>query len=348
MRRLAAFCLVAVLTALPGLGTAADDLPPSFDEMIKLLKMDPSVKDQALGGEIVVLDPDDSVESELAIALVMVVKQPYATVIDAVQNNRLFQFQKDTLDFAQIEGEADVSQFQKVGYTMDEVDEVRSLMAVKPGSNFNLSAEEIAKYQALQAKAGGMNDAALVESVNKQIRETLAERLAAYQKTGLKGIADYQRSPKKSTSPAEAIAAANAAVADMKRFAPNFYGLLENFPNAKVEGVDHRFFVFKLNIEGRPGFVLSHRIYFYGAEFTLAAERHIYAPHFYNSLQLVAGAIPHENNTVIFYGNRTYTDQVTGFGQGMKHSIGGKQLTKTVKSMLADMRKGLESGQASQ
>ena len=346
MHRVAAVCLVAVLAALPGFAVTADDMPPSFDEMIKLLKLDPSVKEQALGGEIVVLDPDDSMEKELAIALVMVVKKPYAEVIEAVKRNHLFQFQKDTLDFAQIEGEPDVSQFQKIGYSLAEIDEVRGLLAVKAGDKFNLSAEEIARFQALQAKAAGLDDAALLEMVNKALRAFLAERLRIYQETGLKGIATYQRGRKDTSSPAEEIAAATAAVADLKNFAPNFYSILQNFPNAKVEGIEHRFFVFKLNIEGRPGFVLSHRIYFFGANFALSSERHIYVPHFYNSLQIVTGAIPHESNTVVFYSNRTYTDQVSGFGQSIKHAIGGKQLTKTIKSMLSDMRAGLESGKA--
>jgi hypothetical protein len=78
----------------------------------------------------------------------------------------------------------------------------------------------------------------------------------------------------------------------------------------------------------------------------LAAERHIYAPHFYNSLQIVAGLMPYEDYTVVFYGGRTYTDQVTGFGSGIKHSVGGKQLSLGVEALIIDIRDGIESGNA--
>lgn len=132
----------------------------------------------------------------------------------------------------------------------------------------------------------------------------------------------------------------------MKRFAPKFLRMLKNFPDARVQGVEHRFYVFKLNIAGRPGFILSHRIYFFGTEFALLVERHIYAPHFYKSLQLVAGVIPHEDSSVVFYGNRTYTDQITGIGSDMKQSMGGKQLAEEIKALLTDIRTGIESGKA--
>ena len=346
MRQLATFVLVAVLVTLPSFTHATDDLPPSFDEVISLFKLDPSVKQRAMTGEIVMVDRDDSMDRELAIALVAVIKRPYDEVIDAVKGNRLFQFNEYILDFAQIEGPPEVAKFHELGYTISEADEVRTLLAVESGEEFNLSAEEIARFQQLRAEAEGLDDAALIETVNKVLRTFLAERLRRYQEMGLDGIAAYQRSSKDTTSPAEELNAATRVMGDMKRYAPNFYSILQNFPDARVQEVEHRFYVFKLSIEERPGFILSHRIYFFGAEFALLAERHIYAPHFYNSLQILAGVIPHEDSSVLFYGNRTYTDQVAGFGSGTKHSVGGKQLAEGIKALLTDIRAGIESGKA--
>jgi hypothetical protein len=346
MRQLAVFALIAVFATSPSVSLATDDLPPSFDEVLSLLQLDPSVKQRALAGEIVMLDREDSTDKELAVALVAVIKRPYDEVIDAVRGNRLFQFNKYILDFAQIEGAPDVSKFQGLGFTTSEADEVKALLAVEPGKEFNLSAEEIERFRQLQTEAEGLDDEALIATVNGVLRAFLAERLRRYQQTGLGGIASYQRSGKDASSPAEELNAATGAMEDMKRSAPNFYSILQKFPDARVEEVEHRFYVFKLNIAGRPGFILSHRVYFFGTEFALLAERHIYAPHFYNSLQLVAGVIPHENSSVLFYGNRTYTDEVAGFGSGVKHSVGGAQLAKGIKALLTDIRAGIESGQA--
>jgi len=61
---------------------------------------------------------------------------------------------------------------------------------------------------------------------------------------------------------------------------------------------------------------------------------------------MVAGVIPHEDSSVVFYGNRTYTDQVTGIGSDMKQSMGGKQLAEEIKALLTGIRAGIESGKA--
>jgi hypothetical protein len=346
MRQHAAFALLTVLFIVPGLACAIDDVPPSFDEVISLLQLDPSVKQRALAGEIVMLDRNDSMDRELAIALIAVIKRPYDEVIGALKGDRLFQFNQFILEFSQIEGTPDVSKFQELGYTASEADEVKALLAAEPGEQFNLSTEEIARLQKLRGKTEGLDDAALIEIVNNELREFLAERLRRYQVIGLDGIAAYQRSPENTTSPVEELNAATLAMEDIKRSVPNFYRILQNFPDARVQEVEHRFYVFKLNIDERPGFVLSHRIYFFGAKFALLAERHIYAPHFYNSLQLVTGVIPHKNISVVFYGNRTYTDQVAGFGSSVKHSVGGEQLAIGINALLTDIRAGLESGKA--
>jgi hypothetical protein len=346
MRRYVAIAMAAALTAVTPLSHAIDDLPPTFDEVISLLGLDPSIKERALAGEIVTYDRKDSMDRELALALVAVFDRPYDNMIDALRGNRLFQFNEFILDFVEIEGPPEESQFEQIGYTLDEIDEVRALLKAEPGEAFNLSAEEIERLEALRAQAEGLDDAALLETVNVALRNFLMTRLRRYQQEGLDGIASYQRSRKKSTSPAEELEAANRAMQDMRRSVPNFHGVLQNFPGARVREVEHRFYVFKLDIADRPGFVLSHRIYFFGNEFALLAERHIYSPHFYNSAQLVAGVIPHEDKTVVFYGSRTYTDQVAGFGSGVKHAVGGRELAEGIKALLTNIRNGVESGKA--
>jgi hypothetical protein len=340
------FVLVAVFAVFPGFTGANDDLSPSFDEVISLLKMDPSVKRRALAGEIVMLDRDNSIENELALALVAVVKRPYNEVINAVKGNRLFQFNGYILDFVEIKGSPDESKFQGLGFTTSDTDEGWALLEAKAGNSSNLSTEEIARFQKLRAEVVGLDDAAFIDSVNKVVRTSLAERLRRYQAMGLGGITTYQRSREETSSPAEELITATRAMEDMKRYAPEFFNILQNFPDAQLTDVEHRFYVFKANIEGRTGFILSHRIYFFGTEFTMLAERHIYTPHSYNSLQLIAGIIPHEDSSVLFYGNRTYTDQVTGLGSSMKHSVGGEIMAEEIKALIADVRDGLESGKA--
>lgn len=346
MTKLISLVFLAIVFSAPAIAVASDDQSPSFDQLITLLELDPSVKEKALSGEIVMVDREDSTSKELAIGLLAVVRKPYAQVIDAVKGDRLFQFHQHVLKFARIKGVPDASKFQALGYTAADVEEVRALIAVEPGEQFNLSAAEIARFQQLQAEVEGLDDVALIDIVNDALREFLAHRLRRYQEVGLEGIAQYQRSGRETSAPAEELHSATRAMDDLNLFAPNFHSILRRFPNAGVQEVRHRFYVFKLDIAGRPGFVLAHRIYYFGDELTLAVERHIYAPHFYNSLQIVAGLMPYEDNTVMFYSGRTYTDQVTGFGSGIKHSVGGKQLSLSVETLISDIRRGIESGHA--
>ncbi len=346
MQQIICLVSIAILAVVPVSVGAIDDVPPSFDEIIDLLDLDPAIKERAMAGEIVTYDRKDSMERELAIGLVAVIDQPYPEFIEAVRGDRLFQFNEFVLDFARIEGPPDISKFEGLGYTAAEIGEVRGLLDVKPGEQFNLSAAEMEALDELRAKTEGLDDDQLIETVNEALRAFLAERLREYQQDGITGIAPYQRSRTKVTSPAEELQAANRAMADLKRSMPNFYSLLVNFPDARIREVEHRFYVLKLNIDDRPGFVISHRIYFFGQQFAALAERHIYSPHFYNSLQLVAGVIPEQDKSVVFYGTRTYTDQVAGFASGVKHSAGGKQLAEGITALLESLRRGVESGQA--
>jgi len=284
MHRTAAAWMVILCAGLSGFSYAAGRATPTFDDVVELLALEPSVKHRALAGEIVMVDQVDSTAKELAIGLVSVIRAPYEEVIDAVKGNRLFRFHRHILDFAQVVGAPQESDLMRMGFVEAEADEVRAFLQAEPGERYNLSAEELE--------------------------------------------------------------AATRAVAELRRFAPGFYDILQRFPDVRVKDVEHRFYVFKFDIAGRPGFVLSHRVYLFGERFALLAERHIYTPHFYNSMQMLAGVIPHEDGTVLFYEGRTYTDQVAGFGGGMKHSVGGKQLAREVRKLLTEIRTGIETDKA--
>lgn len=164
MRRLCALGIAGLLATSPTSTTA--DVLPSIDQLITLLELDPSLKERALSGEIVTFEREDSMKKELAVALLVSIDAPYGEIIDAMKGNRLFQFHEHILDFVEIEGVPDASKFGELGYTAADTDEVRALLAVKPGKSFNLSAAEIVRFQQLQTEAEGLDDAALIETVN--------------------------------------------------------------------------------------------------------------------------------------------------------------------------------------
>ena len=111
--------------------------------------------------------------------------------IEAVRGDRLLQYNQFILDFTRIEGPPDVSKFEGIGYSIEEIGEVRALLEVKPGEEFNLSAEEMEALGELRSNTKGLDDAALIQTVNEALRAFLAERLREYQLGGVEAIAPY-------------------------------------------------------------------------------------------------------------------------------------------------------------
>jgi hypothetical protein len=57
------------------------------------------------------------------------------------------------------------------------------------------------------------------------------------------------------------------------------------------------------------------------------------------------GAVPVEGGIVLFYRNRTFTDQVAGFGSDMKKGIGRGQMHKTIVKLFREAQRQLEQGE---
>lgn len=101
-----------------------------------------------------------------------------------------------------------------------------------------------------------------------------------------------------------------------------FYRTFVDFPRHQSDGIEHRFYLIKQRLEGRPCFKLSHRMFQEGPNHAIVAERHFYVGHTYNSLQVILGCFPIDEGVVLFYRNRTSTDQVAGVGSSLRHKIG--------------------------
>jgi hypothetical protein len=77
-------------------------------------------------------------------------------------------------------------------------------------------------------------------------------------------------------------------------------------------------------------------------KYLLATFREFYVSHSFNSLHIVVGALPVKTGTVVFYVNSTFTDQVAGFGGGMKRKIGSHMLRDEVVELFTEYRRSLE------
>ena len=170
----------------------------------------------------------------------------------------------------------------------------------------------------------------------------LKARYEAYRKKGLAGIAPYVRAGRDNSSPASEL---RLAITKTMSAAgrPNSFQALLTYPAEQLPDMEHRFYWFKQTVENRPTFILAHRAERHVANAALLTEIQYYVGHSYNSNFIAGGCLAVEGGTLVFYLNHTFTDQVAGFGSGLKHKIGRAQMLDDVTATLKRAREQLQS-----
>jgi hypothetical protein len=97
-------------------------------------------------------------------------------------------------------------------------------------------------------------------------------------------------------------------------------------------------------VGSRPTAILVHRIMLSTNAGELILSRQFYTGHSYNSNQHYIICLPYRDGSLIFYGNRTFTDQVAGFGSSLKHSIGQEQSKSEISKVLKKLEQALKKG----
>ena len=269
-------------------------------------------------------------------------------VLEAMREIRVLDFDEDLLASGRIDLDQDSSEaLAGVEFTSDEGDEIRKLLAVKPGSDFNLSKEEVARFATLAERfssRGCERDAACRSAVNETYRSVLAKRLAAYRKGGLEAIAPYARGGRRQADPREELRLAAEQLPLVRRHVPEVYRAWLEYPRAQPEGSRHQFLWLKRVADGRPTLILTHRAIYETDDAIFLAERHFYVGQFYNSLQMVSYTAALGSESISFLLNRTSSDLVAGFGTSLKKAIGRAQVRKaligTFERLLADLDPG--------
>jgi hypothetical protein len=219
--------------------------------------------------------------------------------------------------------------FAGIALKAQEGGEVKTYSRAKAGSKLNLSTAEIEQFKKTK------NDAAAISAV---LRATLKARYNAYRQNGLKGIAPYDRGGGDSSSPGDEL---RLAINETKPAArrQDFFEALLSYPANPMPEMEHRFFWFKQLVEDRPTFVLAHRTAVrIEDKAAIVMEEQYYVSHSYNANFFAGGCLSVKGGTIVFYVNRTFTDQVAGFGSGVKHSIGRRQMLSEVATKLQELR----------
>jgi len=125
----------------------------------------------------------------------------------------------------------------------------------------------------------------------------------------------------------------------LAKYFPELYKAWLSYPAALPAGAEEKFIWRNRQIEGRPTALLVHRIIASESGGEVVLARQFYAGHSYNSNQLAIAGIPYRDGSLVIYANRTFTDQVAGFGSDLKRSIGQKQAQGEIAKQLKNLRK---------
>ena len=341
------FLVISILgTCLGFVGAHAATGPPlTIDEVISATGFDDGQRSNLLAGKIVTKDFDEGSDKEMSILVALKAPLSLPEVREAWQKIRVLDADEDLIEVGRIGLDQDASEaLAGVGFTAEEGDEIRGLLGVKPGSDFNLSAAEIARFATLgKGLSSGdcERDDACRSAVNETYRSVLAERLAAYRKGGLEAVANYARARGKVADPKQEMRLAAEQMPLVRKHVPEIYRAWLEYPRAQPEGSRHQFLWLKRSQEGRPTFVLSHRAIYETDDAIFSAERHFYVGQFYNSLQMASYTAALGSESIYFLLNRTSTDLVAGFGTSAKKVIGRSKVRKalvgTFERLLADL-----------
>ncbi len=112
-----------------------------------------------------------------------------------------------------------------------------------------------------------------------------------------------------------------------------------NFPKSQPAKATARFFWVNFEVDKRPTIALTHRLVTPQDDGTYVfADRHYYVSRSHNAVQAVAGIFPVQEGALVIYANRTFTDQLGGFGASAKQAIGRRIMSGQIAALYEQIR----------
>lgn len=312
-KRRAAQLTIAFLTlaAAPPGAMSSTQATPDAKEVLADLGFPADTEQKVLAGKFVKADLASTSDRDVAVGIAFLVALSPKELLAKLETGLLLQVDPDAIHSQVIQsGSADFASLSLELRGKNLTDAFRN---AKPGSDLNLSKEEIAAFQALK----GQPDAVIAE----QVRQMLTARYVAYKAGGLDGIAPYARDRGRDYDPSGDLGAISKVNAS-KKLAPDFYATLNHYPASRPEGLIEVFRWVTYEAHGTPVFQLIHAFAIEEGDAVGVCQRQFYVSGSYNSVQATAAFLPVKEGTLVAYSNHTSSDQVTGFGGSGKRAIG--------------------------
>jgi hypothetical protein len=305
-------CAALARADVPDAATLAAQLGLSADQVAS-----------ARAGQIVSGKATASNPRELtAMLMFLVPKTSPAELVKLGQSGLLDRVDANTTRFGVIDATATPASFAQLALGSQQA-QVWSNAA--PGSTLNVSTAEIA------ALDGASN-------VEQAVKTLLAQRVGAYRQQGLDGVAPYARGDGDSRSAGDDLRSATQASQTLQRYAPNAWSFVLGYPQGKPTGTEEVYRWSQIDAHGVPTIVLTHSLYIPDGDAWIAVQRQFYVSTGYNCEQAIVAFLPVAEGTMVFYVNRTSTDQVTGWGGSVKRDLGSRILDSSLRDLFQKAR----------
>jgi hypothetical protein len=298
-------------------------------------------REQLKAGEIVTVSrpKQETSKAGLAIGIAVIVPADLHKTVTTLQSLNVSDdpaLRRTTREIAgPVSGDGSSSVFADVRFASDEADEVKKMLAVTPGEDFNFSAKEISWIRAARTNADPAQSAAAV------MRRVLANRYLAYQKGGLDALPGYAREDKKVTRPGAELGASADAMPVMRQQSPNFYAAFRHYPMDKGQGIQHQFYWEKKTVEGRPMFSLRHEMAQIKPDGAMIGSREYYISNQLNALQVAIALIPYGSQTMAVLVNETYTDKIASAPHIIAAPVGRRIVESNIRPLFEKLQKAL-------
>lgn len=292
-------------------------------------------EEKLLSGEIITADLPETTDKMLAESFAIYAPMYTYKIGDLVLSERVFRADTNVIASGRIDPLKIEAGLSKAKFTSADADELEQLKDFTGGDTFNLSSEEIAKLRA--SITSGQTSA---KALSKVYRDILAGRMKAYLKSGILGVAPYDRGNGATTSAASDLEAMTKASTLLAKDAPGLYRTLLDYPKDQSQHIEHGFFWVKRKVQNRPTFVLEHRILERSPDSLIILRREFFVGHSYNAAQAISGAYTISNKgTLIFSTIRSSTDQVAGLMSESRHVIARKMMRDELVTRFKNLRK---------
>ena len=288
-----------------------------------------------LSGEIIAADLPETTDKMLAQSFAIYAPMYSYKIADLVLSKRVFEADTNVIASGRIDPLKIEASLSKAKFTSADADELKQLKKFTGGDAFNLSSEEIAKLKT--SIASGQTS---TKALTKVYRDILVGRMKAYLKSGILGVAPYDRGNGTITSVASDLEAMTKASKLLVTGAPGLYRTFLDYPKNQSLHIEHGFFWVKRKVDKRPTFVLEHRILERGPASLNILRREFFVGHSYNAAQAISGAFTISNEgTLIFSTMRRSSDQVEGDKSGSRHAIAREKMRNEVVTRFKNLRK---------